>query len=84
MARWLGGALIGIGVASGISRHATGGAAVRGLLTGILIYNVAAVALLVLAGVGMSMTGPALWPVAALHAILAVWGLLCLRSEAAS
>ena len=44
VARWVGVALLAIGVASGMARDDRGGAAVRGILGAILVYNVGAVA----------------------------------------
>jgi hypothetical protein len=51
------------------------------LLTGILIYNVAAAILLAYAGVALKMIGVLLWPAVAIHAILAIWCFGCLRPE---
>jgi hypothetical protein len=48
------------------------------LLAGVLIYDVAAAALLVYAGLGLNMVGLALWPAAMLHAALAVRCVACL------
>ena len=44
-----------------------------GLLTGILIYNVAVALLLGFAGTVLKMAGIALWPAVVLHTALAVW-----------
>jgi phosphotransferase system glucose/maltose/N-acetylglucosamine-specific IIC component len=83
IARVAGAALFAIGVASAMARHDRGSPALRGVLAGILIYDAAAAALLAYAGAGMQMAGPALWPAVMLHAVLAVWCLLGLRSEPA-
>ena len=53
------------------------------LLVAVLAYNVGAVALLLYAAVGLRLPGPLLWPVVALHAVLAVWGALCLNAAMA-
>jgi hypothetical protein len=83
VARWVGVALLAIGVASGMARDDRGGAAMRGILIAVLVYNVGAVALLVSAAVGLHLTGLLLWPAVALHAILAIWGALCLNAATA-
>jgi hypothetical protein len=53
----------------------------RRLLTGLLVYNVAASMLLAFAGAVLKMMGVLLWPAVAAHAILAVWCFHCLRSD---
>jgi hypothetical protein len=52
----------------------------RGIIFGLLFYNVAAAALLGYAGFGMSLSGLALWPAVTLHAFLALWCILCITS----
>jgi hypothetical protein len=82
--RLAGAALLAIGVASWMARGDTFTPAQRGLLTGIFIYNAAAAILLAFAGAVLNMAGVLLWPTVALHAILAVWSLICLRSDSSS
>jgi hypothetical protein len=77
--RITGAALLSLGVASGLGRSAAQGPARQGLLTGLLIYNGAAAALLGYAGLGLSMVGIALWPAVVLHIALAGWCVACLR-----
>lgn len=77
--RWLGAALIAIGVASGMARGVRDRAALRAVLAAVLFYDVAAVVLFILAGTTLNLAGPAIWPAALLHAVLGVWGVLCLR-----
>jgi phosphotransferase system glucose/maltose/N-acetylglucosamine-specific IIC component len=81
LARWIGAALLAIGVASGMARDDAGGAARRGVVAAVLIYDVAAAMLFVYAAVGLRLGGPALWPAAVLHTVLAAWGVLCLTSN---
>jgi hypothetical protein len=50
----------------------------RGLLTGVLIYDLAAAAVLAYAGLFLDMAGLALWPAVALHAALAFWCVVCI------
>jgi hypothetical protein len=45
-----------------------------------LLYNLAAVVLLVSLRYGVGMTGMGLLPASALHAALAVWCIACLRA----
>src|SRR4051794_13919051 len=59
--RVAGAALLAIGVASWAARPDKHSSAQVGLLAGLLLYNCAAAALLVYAGLGLSMDGVALW-----------------------
>jgi hypothetical protein len=77
-ARIAGAALLAIGVACWLGRSDKQSAAQHGLLVGVLIYDVAAAALLAYAGLGFSMVGLALWPAVVLHASLALWCILSL------
>jgi hypothetical protein len=74
-------ALLAVGIASWLARTATSTPAQRGLLTGLLIYNMAAAMLLAFAGAVLKMIGVLLWPAVALHAFLAVWCFCCLRPD---
>ena len=78
--RLTGAALLALGIASWIARTDTRSPAHVGLLTGIFIYNMAATTLIGLAGAVLKMVGVLLWPAVILHAILAVWCFVCLRS----
>ena len=81
VARIAGAALLAIGMASWLARNGEPSTAQSGLLTGILIYDGAAAALLAYAGSGMGMVGLALWPAVVIHAALAVWCMLSLRTR---
>jgi hypothetical protein len=81
VSRVTGAALLALGLACWLGRGDKGGAAQLGLLTGILIYDAAAAALLGYAGLALSMTGIALWPAVVLHTALAVWCGACLWSR---
>ncbi|HEU5430367.1 MAG TPA: hypothetical protein VFU81_01820 [Thermomicrobiales bacterium] len=77
LARWVGVALLAIGVASGLAREDAGGPARRGVLVAVVFYDVAAVLLLISATLGPRLAGPALWPAVVLHTLLAGWGGAC-------
>lgn len=76
--RIAGGALIALGVASGVARREKRCATHQGLLVGLLIYNGLATMLLGYAGCARSEVGIALWPAVILHAGLALWCARCL------
>jgi hypothetical protein len=78
VARLAGAALLAIGITCWGARNDHDRPAQFGLLTSLLIYNVAAATLLVYAGLILSMVGLALWPGLVLHAVLAIWCILCL------
>ena len=52
------------------------------LLSAMLLYNSAAVAVLASAGAGVRLAGVFMWPTVALHAALALWCIACLRKGA--
>jgi hypothetical protein len=81
--RIAGAAVLAIGIASWMARTDAFTPAQLGLLTGILIYDAAASMLLAYAGAVLKMVGVPLWPAVALHAILALWCLSCLRPDSA-
>jgi hypothetical protein len=78
LARVTGAALLAIGVASWLARSDTQGPAQRGVLLGVLIYDVAAAVTFAYAGLILKMAGIALWPAVVIHAALAVWCVVCL------
>lgn len=80
--RVAGAALMAIGVASFLARNDATLPAQRGLLIGILLYDVLVALLLVYAAIGVSIGGPALWPAVVLHTLLAIWCVLGLRVQA--
>jgi hypothetical protein len=80
--RWVGVALLAIGVASAMARDDRGSQALRGVLVAVLLYDIAAVVLLAYAALGVHLAGPALWPAVVLHTVLALWCIWGLRTLA--
>jgi hypothetical protein len=78
VARITGAALVALGVACWVARSDRGCPALLGLLAGVLVYDVAAAALLTYAGSVLSLVGLTLWPAVVLHAALAFWCMVCL------
>jgi Kef-type K+ transport system membrane component KefB len=79
LGRVAGAALLALGVACWLARGDTQSRAARGLVAVMVLYNVAAVAVLAFVGIGFGLQGVALWPAVVLHAAMAVWCIACLR-----
>jgi hypothetical protein len=77
-ARIAGAALLALGVACWLGRFDQQSSSQFGLLSGILIYDVTAAALLAYAGLVLSLVGLVLWPAVVLHVALAIWCVVCL------
>ena len=77
--RITGAALFSLGAACWLARDDGPTRARRGLVTAMLLYNCAAGAVLGIAGAGVRLAGVLMWLAVALHAVLAVWCIACLR-----
>ena len=75
--RLAGAALVSLGSACWWARHDGGSAAARGLVSGLLIYNAAVVALVLSGSLGS--LGAPLWAVVVVHGAMAIWCVLLLR-----
>jgi hypothetical protein len=56
----------------------------RGLVAAMLLYNCAAGAVLANAAAGVRLVGVLMWPAVAVHAVLAIWCIVCLRDGSAN
>jgi hypothetical protein len=79
--RMAGVALLSLGGACWLARDDRPDRAGPGLVAAMLLYNGVAAAVLAHAGAVSGLVGVLTWPAIALHAALAVWCLVCLRSE---
>src|SRR5271166_2815395 len=79
VARVGGAGLLALGVACWLARGDTQSRAARGLVAAMLLYDLAAVAVLAFAGIGLALHGVALWPAVVIHAAMTFWCVVCLR-----
>jgi len=73
LGRVAGAALLALGLACWRARNDEYSRAAAGIITAMLLYNVAVAGLLVHARFGAGLAGIALWPAVVLHTALAVW-----------
>ena len=79
VARVGGAGLLSLGVACWLARGDSESRAARGLVAAMLVYNIAVVAILAFAGIGLGLDGVALWPAVILHVVMTVWCVAWLR-----
>lgn len=77
VARVAGAAVLALAVACWQARNDVEGKAAKGMVTAMLLYNLAVVAILALAWLRHGISGIAFWPVIAGHLTLAVWCVAC-------
>ena len=75
-------ALLALAVACWFGQRDALSRAVIGLVAAMLLYNIAAAAILGFAGLGFGLRGVLLWPGVGLHAAMAVWCVVCLGQAA--
>jgi hypothetical protein len=79
-----GAALLALGVASWLAHNDEHSQAATGLISSLLLYNIAAAVVLSYAGVGLRLFGTGLWPAFVLHVAMAVWCLTDLKTKSAT
>ena len=77
--RLSGAALLALSFACWIARNDIYSRAAFGIVWAMLIYNVAAVALLIYVYIGLELCSIGLWPVVFLHLAMGAWCVVCLR-----
>ena len=73
LGRLAGAALLALGVACAPASRDARGPAASAVIGGMLVYNAGAVVVLGVAGIRNRPVGRALWPAAALHAVMTIW-----------
>lgn len=80
VARVGGAGLLTLGAAFWLARGDSQSRAAKGLTSAVVIYNVAVVFILGIAGIRAERVGVLLWPAVVLHTAMTVWCIVSLRS----
>jgi hypothetical protein len=81
VARVAGVAIVALSVACWLARNDGQSRAARGLLSAMVLYNIAIVIVLVYTALGLLLSGIGLWPVVLLHIAMSVWCIMILVSK---
>jgi hypothetical protein len=76
LGRIAGAGLVSLGIVCWQLRSTERGGAANGVVSAMLFYSAAVVAILVYAGLRMKLQGTALWPAIVVHQVLVVWCLI--------
>ena len=79
--RIYGASVVALAVGCWLARHDGQSRAATGLVAGLLLYNIAAVAVLASAGIVSALVGVLLWPAVVIHTALTAWCVACLRAR---
>jgi hypothetical protein len=73
VARIAGVALMALGIICWKARNDKQLSSVKGLLSGLIVYNTGVIAVLAYADIGLRLSGIGLWPVVLVHFVMAIW-----------
>jgi hypothetical protein len=71
-------ALMALGITCWMARNDNQSSAVKGVITGLIVYNAGVVAVLAYAKIGLSLSGSGLWAAVLVHFIMDIWCVLSL------
>jgi len=66
-------ALMALGIVCWTARNENQGSFVKGMITGLLVYNGGVIAVLAYAEIGSGLSGIGLWPVVLAHFVMFIW-----------
>jgi hypothetical protein len=79
VARVAGAALLSLAVACWLARNDEQSQAANGVICAMLLYNIAAAALMIYSALVLKLAGPGLWPTILLHVAMAIWCFTSIR-----
>ncbi len=80
-ARWAAVVMLTLGVGCWLMRRDSESGVAKGLVSAMLFYNAGVAAVLVYAGIGLGLSGKALWPFVLLHAVMTGWCIIRLLNS---